>query len=146
MVFQWKYTNIVIYGRHRRHRHPCGQVKSSQAGNFGPPKTEFAWREWRKMLGAKCRSSSESERKLHENMLATCSLMYIQLIFIAYHIKKCFWLQFNRSEPCWSSGCVINRQESGTKYRLSRCKHCIKTLPTSGRFRDDSGIFLAHKI
>ena len=33
--------------------------------------------------GPKCRSSSESERKLHENMLAACSLMYIQLIL--YH-------------------------------------------------------------
>ena len=85
--------------------------------------------------GPKCRSSSELERKLHKNMLATCSLMYIQLFFIAYHIKKCFWLQFNRSEPCWSSGCVRNRHGSGTKYRLSRCKHCIKMLPTSGRFR-----------
>ena len=30
--------------------------------------------------GPKCRSSSESERKLHGNMLATYSLMYIQLI------------------------------------------------------------------
>ena len=96
--------------------------------------------------GPKCRSSSESERKLHENMLATCSLMYIQLNFIAYHIKKRFWLQFNRSEPCWSSGCVRNRQGSGTKYRLSKFKDCIKMLPTSGRFRDDSGTFLAHKI
>ena len=34
---------------------------------------------------------AESERKSHENMLATCSLMYIQLIYIAYHIKACFW-------------------------------------------------------
>ena len=29
---------------------------------------------------------------LHENMLVTCSLMYVQLIFIAYHIKTCVWL------------------------------------------------------
>ena len=92
--------------------------------------------------GPKCRSSSELERKLHENMLATCSLMYIQLIFITYHIKKCFWLQFNRSEPCCSSGCVRNRQGSGTKYRLSKCKDCIKCC----KHRDDSGTFLAHKI
>ena len=33
------------------------------------------------------RPSSESERKLYENMLTTCSLMYIQIIFIAYNIK-----------------------------------------------------------
>ena len=37
------------------------------------------------------RSSSESERKLLENMFTTCSLMYIHLIFIAYNIEKCFW-------------------------------------------------------
>ena len=59
--------------------------------------------------------------------------------FIACNTKKCFWLQFNRPEPCWSSGCVRNRQGSGTKYRLSRCKHCIKMLPTSGRFRHIPG-------
>ena len=94
--------------------------------NFRPPKTEFAWWEVRKMLGR-----NVSERKLHENMLGTCSLMYIQLLFIACSIKKCFWLQFNRSEPCWSSGCIRNRQGSGIKYRLSRCKHCIKMFGTT---------------
>ena len=36
---------------------------------------------------AESRSSSEWERELHKNMLATCSLMYIQLIFIACNIK-----------------------------------------------------------
>ena len=156
--FSIKYTNIVIYGRHRGH--PGGQVKILSwyillwAGTkFRATGAKFRAAGWKfravknrvrlagvtENAGPKCRSSSDSERKLHENMLATCSLMYIQLIFIAYHIKKCFWLQFNRSEPCWSSGCVRNRHGSGTKYRLSRCKRCIKMLPTSGRFRHIPG-------
>ena len=114
--------------------------------NFGPPKTELAWQEWRKMLGRNVAPAPNRSANYTKNMLATCSLMYVQSVFIAYNIKKCFWLQFNRSEPCWSSSCIRNRQGSGTKYPLRRCKHGIKILPTSGRFQDDSGTFLAHKI
>ena len=129
------YSNIVIYGRHRGHRHQqvAGTRQSFElvhfnepvqnfgppARNFGPPKTEFAWREWRKMLGRNV-AQAPNRSANYTQLLATCSLMYIQLIFIACNIKKCFWLHFNRSKPCWSPGCVRNRQRSGTKYRLSR--------------------------
>ena len=103
-VFQYKYNNgnLVIYGRHRRHRHPGGQAKilswyiliepaarnfepaarnfEPAARNFVPPKTRVRLVGVTENAGPKCRSISESERKLHENMLATCSLMYIQFI------------------------------------------------------------------
>ena len=118
---------------------PPARIFGPLARIFGPPKTEFARREWRKMLGlnvAPAPNRSANYTKICSQLVHWCIYNYF---FIAYHIKTCFWLQFNRFEPRWSSGCVRNRQGSGTKYRLSRCKHCIKMLPTSGRFRHIPG-------
>ena len=111
------------------------QKQSSPGGSDGK-----CWAE----MSLQLRIGAQITRKYARNLF----IDVYTINFIACNTKKCFWLQFNRSEPCWSSGCVRNRQGSGTKYRLStgRCKHCIKMLPTSGRFRGDSGTFLAHKI
>ena len=94
--------------------------------NTGSRLLRGAYREkWR-------RSGSGSECKLHENMLTTYSLTYIHLLFMANNIKYVSDLQFNRSGPCWSSGCARNRRGSGTKNRLTRYKHCIKISVTFG--------------
>ena len=75
-----------------------------------------------------------SKRKLHQNMLSRCSLMYTQYNFItySYNISKCFELQFSWSEPCWSgrSGGARNCQGGETINRRARCKHCTKCFVT----------------
>ena len=75
-----------------------------------------------------------SKRKLHQNMLSRCSLMYTQYNFItySYNISKCFELQFSWSEPCWSgrSGGARNCQGGETINRRARCKHCTKNFVT----------------
>ena len=95
--------------------------------NTGSRLLRGAYREkWR-------RPSSGSERKLHENMLTIYSFTYIHLFFLwQTTLKNVSDLQFHRSGPCWSSGCARNRQGSGTKNRLTRCKHCIKISVTFG--------------
>ena len=151
VLFNKKYTNIVLYGRHRGHRHPGGQVKifsqyinepvqnfgpparnfGSPARNFGPPARIFGPTKQSSPGGSDGKCLAESERKLQENMLATCSLMYIQLIYIACHIKTCFWLQFNRSEPCWSSGCfkTIVFQGHTSNFKVTRLQKIVDFDP-----------------
>ena len=106
-IWTWYTPTIVISRVCHRPINELVQNFGPPARNFGSPKTEFAWWEWRKMLG---RNVAQITRKY------ACSLFIdvYTINFIACNTKKCFCLQFNQSEPCWSSGCARNRRGSGT--------------------------------
>ena len=133
------YSNIAIYGGHRGHRDQVAGTRQNfevvhinwtqhvtcmlypryylASTKFRAAKNRVRLAGVTEKAGPKCRSSSESERKLHENMLATCSLMYKQLFFIACNIKKCFWLQLDWSEPLL--GLRLRQKSSGKWDKIS---------------------------
>ena len=102
-------------------RNPCRARNSASAWtcwnvralvNTGSRLLRGAYRE--KMASPKWRRfGSGSERKLHENMLITYSLLYIYLIFMANNIKICFWFTI---QSVWALLKLRLRQKSSGKW------------------------------
>ena len=66
------------------------QKQSSPGGSDGK-----CWAE----MSPQLRIGAQITRKYARNLLIDVYAFH----FYNCNIKKCFWLQFNRSEPCWGS-------------------------------------------